>query len=109
VPTNVDAADAPATSPPLSAAPGGVTTDQRADPGAAWSTCQKVLTGSDSWPMGRTVHEPPAVSVALGSGASPDEAADAGVAPTPMAATQRRSHAATVGNAVRRENGILTN
>ena len=61
----IDPAGVPATSPPLSAAPGGVTTDQCEEPGAARRSCQNVLDRTESSPMGSMTHDPPTSTVAL--------------------------------------------
>ena len=62
VPTSTAPVVTPATSPPLSATPWGVTTVHRDDPGTAWSTCQNVFAWSDNCPIGRTAHDASVVS-----------------------------------------------
>ena len=42
-PAAIESPETPATSPPLSAVPSGVTSDQREDPGEACKSCQNVL------------------------------------------------------------------
>ena len=85
--TATSPSDAPATRPPLSATPGGVTRDQWEDPGAAWKSSQKVLFRVERSPIGRITHEPPEVDVALsiGDGAAACAPADEGRADTAKA------------------------
>ena len=67
-PASTDGPDIPATSPPLSAVPSGVTCDQLVEPAGRWSNCQKVFSLSDSCPSGSTTHEPEEVAVPLRRG-----------------------------------------
>ena len=67
-PTSTELCDAPTTNPPLSATPGGVTTDQCDEPGEAWSNCQNVFDSSENTPMGRTTQLAKADESPLSSG-----------------------------------------
>src|SRR5271166_64567 len=99
-PTSTAPSDAPATSPPLSATPGGVASDQWADPGAAWKSSQKVLLLSERSPIGRMTQESADVETELTTGvlASADPAV-VGLANDPHASrpTTRGAKARRVG------------
>jgi hypothetical protein len=86
-----------------------VTTDHREEPGAEWSTCQKVFKGFERSPMGSTAHEPLPVSMELDSGTPAGAAADADGTQTERPARQAKRHAATVDGAARRDGLGLTN
>ena len=72
--------DAPTTSPPLSATPGGVASDHPDAPVGRTNSSQKVLAGSDRWPMGSTAMAPVDVAAAAVNGG----AVAAPVAPVPL-------------------------
>ncbi len=88
--------------PPLSATPGGVTSDQWGEPGAVWNSSQNVLFGSERSPMGRVTHESVDVEKALTNGASPVAWAEVAARPLPSSAsritgTPRRRSGARIG------------
>jgi hypothetical protein len=66
-PAAIESPETPATRPPLSAVPSGVTSVQREDPGGAWKSSQKVLLCSESRPIG-SVDQEPRRDAACGSG-----------------------------------------
>ena len=105
-PTSEEPPDTPMAKPPLSATPGGVTTDQCDDDAVACRTCQKVFAWSEIRPIGRITHEPVGDEVALSRGGRAGDA-PAGRASahtdsaTPAATTvSRLAAAATDGRAV---------
>ena len=89
-PTTMDPPAVPATRPPLSATPSGVTTDQCEDPGAAWSSCQNVLFWIREIAHGQ--HDPGVARRRDGAGQRrSDGRRVSGGGPVPRAAGPRRS------------------
>jgi hypothetical protein len=72
------------TRPPLSAKPGGVTSDQREPPAGRKRSCQKVLARLPRSPIAKSAHDPAAVVIDASSGAL--VARDDGVEPPSLLA-----------------------